>query len=192
MLLTALIAVGLAALGRRGALPAAWEANAWARGSRATVPPAVKRLYKMKCLKCHGARGRGTDMRDVLPDIPDFTSGKWQAEHSDAQILASILDGKGKGMPAFARKISRQQAQKLAACIRSFGPARARTKGARSPMTNFEREFRRLQNQFDRLQRQLEEYSSLKPEAQGGRTKVSTTTPDGVAGKSRKQRPAGK
>jgi mono/diheme cytochrome c family protein len=90
-------------------------------------------------------------MRDTLPDIPDFTHGKWHKKRSDGQLLASILEGKGKGMPAFDRKINKKQARGLVAYVRSFRPRGAKMTPVRED--NFENQFRKLQKKFEQLKR---------------------------------------
>jgi mono/diheme cytochrome c family protein len=189
LVLASLVVFVLSLLATPDSLPAAGEARRLAKRSRTSVPPAVKRLYKMKCLKCHGAKGRGSDMRDIMPEIPDFTSHKWQQRRSDAQLLTSILDGKGKQMPAFTGKISRDQAEKLLGYIRSFGPMRARAKAAEGGRDHFDKEFTRLQKQFDQLQSQLEQLDRT-GKAKRSRKKASTTTPISSGGNAGKQRPA--
>jgi len=116
-----------------------------------------------------------------MPDIPDFTNRKWQHQQSDAQLLGSILDGKGKQMPPFAGKIDREKARKLVTYVRSFGRLRAQV--AREPLDNFEKNFRRLQNQFDRLQKQLEELS-LPAQVRGS---TSIVTQEGSGRTTRKE-----
>jgi uncharacterized membrane protein len=73
-------------------------------------------------VKCHGADGTGSQVRDRLPETPDFTDASWQGRRSDAQLLASILDGKGKEMPPARGKLSEEQARSLVAYIRAFAP----------------------------------------------------------------------
>jgi mono/diheme cytochrome c family protein/uncharacterized membrane protein len=87
--------------------------------------PAVAELFRQHCIKCHGADGTGSPARDRLPEIPDFTDAAWQSGHGDGQILASILDGVGTGMPPFRDKVSEDQTRGLAAHVRWFAPAPA-------------------------------------------------------------------
>jgi uncharacterized membrane protein len=56
--------------------------------------------------------------------VPDLTSGRWQQSRSDTQVLAAILDGRGRRMPAFRGKVSEEQARAVVAFIRQAGPAR--------------------------------------------------------------------
>jgi hypothetical protein len=80
-------------------------------------------------VKCHGSDGTGSPARDRLPEIPDFTKSSWQARRSDAQLLASILDGKDE-MPSWRDKIGEEQARSLVAHVRAFAPNLGPAKGA--------------------------------------------------------------
>src|SRR5262249_8343790 len=68
--------------------------------------PKVSSLYSTHCQKCHGQDGTGADGRKNFPEIPDFTSDKWQKQRNHAELVASILDGKQDSMPQFANKLS--------------------------------------------------------------------------------------
>jgi ubiquinol-cytochrome c reductase cytochrome b subunit len=110
-------------------------------------------LYRQYCLTCHGADGRGQEIRTSMPTIPDFSSRSWQENISNTQIPVSILNGKGTLMPAFRGPLSNSDAQDLTAYIRAFGPARATPSQPASG--DFEKRFRQLQEEWDELQRQL-------------------------------------
>ena len=69
-----------------------------------------------------GRTAQETRRADRFPEIPDFTNVSWQAQRTDAQLLESILDGKGEDMPPVRGKISEQQARGLVAFIRAFAP----------------------------------------------------------------------
>ncbi|MGO9600431.1 MAG: c-type cytochrome [Isosphaeraceae bacterium] len=90
------------------------------RGVPAT--PAIVELFQKRCVKCHGADGTGNEARDRMAEIPDFTRASWQAQRSDPQLLASILNGKGDDMPPVRGKISEEQARGLVAYVRAFAP----------------------------------------------------------------------
>jgi quinol-cytochrome oxidoreductase complex cytochrome b subunit/mono/diheme cytochrome c family protein len=113
-------------------------------------------LYRQYCLSCHAADGTGSEMKDGMPTIPDFSSAAWQASVSNAQLVVSILDGKGTQMPAFRERVSDDQAQDLAAYVRSFGPA---TPSSAMPASDFEKQFADVQAHWRELQRQLQELS---------------------------------
>jgi mono/diheme cytochrome c family protein/uncharacterized membrane protein len=87
--------------------------------------PAARDLFRQRCVRCHGADGTGSRVRRRQPEIPDFTDPAWQARRSDAQLLASILDGKGEEMPPWRGKISEEQARSLVAYVRAFAPTPA-------------------------------------------------------------------
>jgi mono/diheme cytochrome c family protein len=95
-----------------------------ARASMARPPPTAEALFLKRCAKCHGANGSGDAARKRFPGIPDFTDGSWQAQQDDAKLAASILEGKGKGMPAWTEKINNHQAKALVAYIRTLYPSR--------------------------------------------------------------------
>jgi mono/diheme cytochrome c family protein/uncharacterized membrane protein len=107
------------------------EANgAPARTSAGT--PAVRALFVKHCAKCHGKDGTGSEERDGLPKIPNFTDVSWQEKSKDAQLVASILDGKGtKGeeMPSWRGKISEEQARSLVGYVRAFAPTKGTSEG---------------------------------------------------------------
>ena len=93
--------------------------------SRPSIPlaaatPVDRTLFEQHCAKCHGTDGAGTPARGLLPEIPDFTEGSWQAQRSDPQLMASILDGRGQGMPPMRGKISEARVRGLVGYVRSL------------------------------------------------------------------------
>jgi mono/diheme cytochrome c family protein len=130
--------------------------------------PAARDLFRQHCANCHEAAGTGRSARSLQPEIPDFTDASWQARRSEAQFLASILDGKGQDMPAFRGKINEDQARTLAAHVRTFAPTTARAGPEKKQEPNspsgFAEEFRRLQKEMDELQRQFRQLSKDSPD----------------------------
>ncbi|MFI5455658.1 MAG: cytochrome c [Isosphaerales bacterium] len=119
------------------------------------------RLFQRFCARCHGPDGRGTGQRENLPRLPDFTRRAWQEGRRDPQLVVSVLDGKGVGMPSFQGKVAREQARELVAFIRSFAPS---TERPVSPDTaEFEAHFRQLTEEFEDLRRQSRALSSSTP-----------------------------
>jgi mono/diheme cytochrome c family protein len=120
-------------------------------------------IFRQYCIACHGPDGSGSVMRAQLPPIPDFTSGSWQGEHSDPQLLISILDGKGTLMPANRGRVSEEQARDLVAYVRAFGPPDVRA--AQLGPSEFQKRFDALQQQWEALEKQLRTLapSSAKP-----------------------------
>jgi mono/diheme cytochrome c family protein len=119
---------------------------------------AGSRTFQRSCVRCHGNDGRGDEMRDTWPSIPDFTVGAWLEAHTDPQLVVSILDGKGTGMPTFRDKLSREQARELVAFIRSFGPPT--TRAVRRSPDDFEARFQQLVAEIEGLRRRSEALSS--------------------------------
>jgi quinol-cytochrome oxidoreductase complex cytochrome b subunit/mono/diheme cytochrome c family protein len=111
-------------------------------------------LFREYCLSCHGADGRGLALKASMPDMPEFTSSAWQGQRIDAQLLASILDGKGTLMPANRGRITEDQARDLVAYVRAFGPPAPVPPSASEG--DFVERFRQLQQQWEALHKQLE------------------------------------
>lgn len=156
-----------------------------ARSDRDVAPPSspqtkkatagVGQLFQQHCVKCHGKDGTGGPARNSMPDIPDFTDASWQAQRTDAQLLASILEGKGDDMPAFARKIKEDQARDLVSHIRAFAPTKGKSrkeKQKKPDSSDFEDRFGRLQKEMDQLRKQSRESS------QSARPKPSEFSPE--------------
>jgi quinol-cytochrome oxidoreductase complex cytochrome b subunit/mono/diheme cytochrome c family protein len=119
---------------------------------------AATMFYRQYCLSCHGADGRGAELRSSMPALPDFTSRIWQEGQPTARLAVSILDGKGTLMPAFRGRVSESAAHDLAAYVRAFGPARPEPSQPAS--SEFEQRFRELEQEWNELQRQLRELST--------------------------------
>jgi mono/diheme cytochrome c family protein len=113
---------------------------------------------KSRCARCHDADGTGKSTRSNFSEIPDFTSHRWQASRSDAQLRASILDGKGSHMPAFRDKISDKEARETIALVRKLDPDSPAVRADRS-MDDFEERYRQLQQELQDLKKQFHELS---------------------------------
>jgi mono/diheme cytochrome c family protein len=124
---------------------------------------ASQALYERHCLKCHGPDGRGREARDCYPDIPDFSSAEWQGRRTDAQLLDSIVNGKGKDMPRWSAKLSNDQARALMAYVRAFSPHKEKRErpgsSANTTSDNLDDQFRRLEAEFAALQKEFREPS---------------------------------
>jgi ubiquinol-cytochrome c reductase cytochrome b subunit len=112
-------------------------------------------LYRQYCLGCHGADGRGSELKAGMADIPDFTSRAFQESQTNERFAVSILDGKGKYMPAFRGRLNQSAVQDLVAYVRSFGPARAAP--TVPPASDFEKRFRELEQEWNELQKQMQD-----------------------------------
>jgi mono/diheme cytochrome c family protein len=142
----------LAVLALSGADPAQAQTP---RNARSTDHSSAA-LYRKFCQRCHGAEGGGERNAGVM-GLPDFRRPAWQEQRSDAQLMASILDGKGDGMPAFRGRLSEGQARTLVAYVRGLNPKAVA--GSGSP-TDFEVRFQELRREFEELRRQLNQLSA--------------------------------
>jgi mono/diheme cytochrome c family protein len=131
------------------------------------------KFFRRHCASCHGENFTGAESRDQTPEIPDFTSGAWQKSRSDAQLFVSILDGKGKRMPAQHGRLDRDKARAMVAFIRQVGPSRPAPTTAED---DFERRFAELQQQLDELR---EQYRRLVEAAEKQEAKDANKKPPG-------------
>lgn len=99
----------------------AWQAPAAQSAPAATGP----QLFERACAKCHAPDGSGG-----LPTVPngprpiDLRNPEWQKSRADAEIVATIRDGRG-AMPPFADVLSGDEIAALAAHVRRLAaPAR--------------------------------------------------------------------
>jgi mono/diheme cytochrome c family protein len=113
----------------------------------------VEAVYQRRCQRCHGPDGRGDGDRENFPELPDFTRHTWQQVHSDPQLVVAILEGKGHHMPAFAGRLSRQQAEDLVAYIRGLDPLQVRDR--KEMDGDFEEKFRQLEKEWQDLRQQF-------------------------------------
>jgi mono/diheme cytochrome c family protein len=75
-------------------------------------------IYKKKCAACHGATGAGDTMIGKNLKIPSLRSSEAQ-ERSDEELFHIIAKGRNR-MPAFDRKLSREQIHDVVRYIRSL------------------------------------------------------------------------
>jgi mono/diheme cytochrome c family protein len=122
-----------------------------------------RRLFQKSCAMCHDRDGKGAIARESLPSIPDFTVAAWQQKRTNPQLLVSILDGKGTGMPAFRDKIARDRAREIVTYIRSFAPAAAREVVSASSR-EFDASYRKLTQEFEEIARQIRALSATRAE----------------------------
>jgi mono/diheme cytochrome c family protein len=144
----------------------------------AVVTPATRALYGKHCAKCHGADGKGRPASGLFPEIPDFTGAAWHQGKKDAQLLASILDGKGTGMPSLNGKITRSQARDLVGYVRTFAPntKQARPDQKKTPAgDHFEERYRALHKELDDLQTQFRKLSEASTDRADSRQSISST-----------------
>lgn len=76
-------------------------------------------VYADRCVRCHGADGRGQTRMGREVEAPDMSDPAWQRARGDARMLASVSDGRGQ-MPAFKTKLSRQDIAASVAHVRTL------------------------------------------------------------------------
>jgi cytochrome c oxidase cbb3-type subunit 3 len=73
-----------------------------------------KRLYEwFNCTGCHANGGGGAG--------PAFLDGRWRYGPDVVSIVASIRDGRPRGMPAFRDKMTTEQIWQLGAYVQTIG-----------------------------------------------------------------------
>jgi cytochrome c5 len=75
-------------------------------------------IYKKKCAACHGASGAGDTMIGKNQKIRSLRSPEVQ-KRSDEELFSIIAKGRNK-MPAFDRKLSKEQIRDLVRYIRAL------------------------------------------------------------------------
>lgn len=83
-------------------------------------------LFASTCARCHGADGAGgLPLFAGGPAPRNFRERAFHASHTDEQIKLTIVNGKGTGMPPFARTFTDTQLDALVAHVRGFDPERS-------------------------------------------------------------------
>ena len=79
----------------------------------------AKALFKQKCVKCHGANGRGETTEGQITGAQNFTDSKWQNRVEEQRLINSITYGRGQ-MPSFEKRLSKEQIKLLVLYVRTF------------------------------------------------------------------------
>lgn len=116
---------------------------------------AARGRYRQLCARCHDGDFSGSEWRQAGRRIPDFTSGAWHRDRTDAQLVASVLEGKGTHMPAFGHALTNEQASEMVALIRKVNPAR--TPASKAVPSDFEIRYATLCDQLDALRKEYRE-----------------------------------
>lgn len=86
----------------------------------------AKVIFSERCVRCHGADGRGQTVIGEMIEPPDFTDEKWwKPEISNVELVEVIKNGK-REMPAFGKKLTRQEINYLVAYVRRFNKTTAK------------------------------------------------------------------
>jgi mono/diheme cytochrome c family protein len=134
-----------------------------AEANPSLAPSSAPRLrtivtYQKSCLVCHGPDGKGTPAAAGLHGLPDFRNKAWHAQRTPTQLAVSILEGKGKRMPAFRGKLTEPDARELALYVRTLGGASTASPNRTDP-GEFEKQLDTLLREFDRLRRESRQLS---------------------------------
>ena len=92
--------------------------------SSSKYPPPTIAQFRAHCVDCHDPDGRGEGGRELFKSVPDFTDLRWQGSRADEDLRRSILEGKGRSMPAMRAKIKPDDASRLVSLVRGFGGGR--------------------------------------------------------------------
>ncbi len=79
---------------------------------------ASRTLFLSNCARCHGADGLGDTESGRLYDVPDISGGKLRRK-SSRRLTNSIVKG-GRSMPAFGKKLTKQQIASLVSYVRGL------------------------------------------------------------------------
>ena len=79
----------------------------------------IRALFRQYCAKCHGPDGRGRTVEGEIAGAQDFTDQDWRQTVEEQRIINSITHGRGQ-MPAFEKKLSKEQIKSLAAFVLTF------------------------------------------------------------------------
>ena len=93
------------------------SAKQGAKGDAGGTPALVEIAWRNQCANCHGESGRGDGPQGPMFHAADLTNADWQGKVKDADIAASIQNGKGR-MPKF--DLPPDVVTGLVARIRSF------------------------------------------------------------------------
>ena len=84
-------------------------------------------LYRHYCLNCHGDEGKGDGFNayNLDPRPRSLADSTFQAQHSDADLVAAIRSGGGAvglstGMPPWGRTLNERQIQDVVEYLRTL------------------------------------------------------------------------
>lgn len=85
----------------------------------------VDDLFKSNCARCHGADGSGDTPLGHMYKTPDLTDPEWWKEHDIGnKKLAAIVAGGKSDMPAFGKKLKKNDIDLLIKYVRLFASQR--------------------------------------------------------------------
>jgi cbb3-type cytochrome c oxidase subunit III len=87
------------------------------RRGKSRAAASGRTVYAANCARCHGADGQSHTSMGEMTQAPNLTDAEWQSRRSSARMIASVTNGRGE-MPAFKRKLSRQDIAAAVAYVR--------------------------------------------------------------------------
>lgn len=82
-------------------------------------PADGRAVYANNCARCHGGDGTSQTTMGQMTEAPDLTDPAWQRGKSTSRMASSVANGRGQ-MPAFKKKLSRQEIAAAVAYIRTL------------------------------------------------------------------------
>jgi mono/diheme cytochrome c family protein len=79
----------------------------------------AKKLFKLRCAKCHGTDGAGDSPYGKIVGATNLRDPKWQEKVDDDRLMNSIKHGRGQ-MPGFNKKLTDDQIDSLALFVRTL------------------------------------------------------------------------
>ena len=89
--------------------------NSWSASVKSSAE-----LFAKHCASCHGKDGRSKTFKAKFNHARDLTDSAWQNDVSDERIFNSIMNGRGKKMPAYSKKLSQAEIDGLVNFVRTF------------------------------------------------------------------------
>jgi cytochrome c oxidase cbb3-type subunit 3 len=76
-------------------------------------------VYAKNCARCHGGDGLGQTTMGEMTEAPNLTDAAWQSRRGTSRMISSVTKGRGQ-MPAFAKKLSKQDIAAAVAYVRTL------------------------------------------------------------------------
>jgi cbb3-type cytochrome c oxidase subunit III len=79
-------------------------------------------VYMQNCARCHGADGQSATEQGELYDATKLADAAWwKSEHiKDRRLINSITNGKKGGMPAYGKRLSKDDIAAVAAFVHTL------------------------------------------------------------------------
>jgi cytochrome c oxidase cbb3-type subunit 3 len=98
---------------------AAFAASGEPESKKAKRPADGRTIYANNCARCHGGDGTSQTTMGQMTEAPNLTDAGWQRGKSASRMAASVANGRGQ-MPAFKKKLSRQEIAAAVAYVRTL------------------------------------------------------------------------